>query len=104
MLTFLFVLVLEHLNGQLEMVGGVLDLLELPGKILSHRGVVVCVLGVGSRQLEVDVRPGDGIPSESDDYLDLLPAGKDELIRAGVVSLLCVKVTYFDGELVCTFL
>ena len=59
---------------------------------------------MGPGQLEVAVRAGDGVPSQGDDHLDLVPAGQDKLVRARVVSLLRVEVPDFDRELVCTFL
>ena len=79
------VLLWQHgqlLHHQLEVVGGdsgVLDLVEVPAQILPQCGVVVSVLGVGPRQLEVDVRAGDGVPSQGDDHLDLVKTNLSEL-------------------------
>ena len=86
------------------MVGGILNLLEFPWKILPDGGVVVGVLGVGPRQLEVDICSGDGVSGEGDDDLDIVPAGQDELVRTRMITLLHVQISNSDWELVGTLL
>ena len=65
---------------------------------------MVGVFGVWPRQLEVDVRPRDGVPGEGHYHLHLISAGQHEFVRARVVALLGVQVANLDGELVGTLL
>ena len=65
---------------------------------------MVGVFGVWPRQLEVDIRPRDGVPGEGHYHLHLVSAGQHKLVRARVVAILGVQVTNLDGELVGTLL
>ena len=90
--------------GQVEMVGRVLYLLQSPGKIFSDCGVVIRILGVGTRKLEVDVSSRDGVTSQRDNHLHLVTRGQHELVRAGMIASFSVQISNPDWKLAGTLL